>query len=63
MVGAHTTDSGSAQPDTGVLVKTTPITDPTLTTNQLNLDPTPIPNKPNCSDDPGGSNIIYLTHL
>ena len=35
----------------------------TLTPNTPNLDPTLTPNTPNYSDEPGGSNIIYLTDL
>ena len=35
-------------------------TEPTLTTNAPNLDPTPTPNKPNYFDDLG---VEYLTHL
>ena len=46
-----------------LLVKSELRTEPTLTTNTPNLDPTLTPNKPICSDDQGGSNIIYLTHL
>ena len=46
-----------------LLVKSELKTEPTLTPNQPNLEPTLTPNQPNCSEEPGGSNNYYLTHL
>ena len=46
-----------------LLVKSELRIEATLTPNTPNLDPTLTPNTPNYSDEPGGSNIIYLTDL